>query len=72
MSKDLKDVKVGDTVNRYLSIIPKPMILVVTKITDKLIICGDWEFDKNTGGEVDEYLHWDGINTGSYITTSEE
>jgi hypothetical protein len=43
------------------------MKLKVTEITDKLIICGPWTFSKETGGEVDEYLGWDGKNTGSYI-----
>ena len=68
----LLTLKVGDTVDRYLSIIPKPMKLKVTEITDALIVCGDWTFSKETGGEVDEYLGWDGRSTGSYIRKAEE
>lgn len=63
----LLSIKIGDAVDRYISIIPKPMKLTVTAITDRLIVCGDWTFDKMTGGEVDEYLGWDGKYTGSYI-----
>ena len=72
MKNNLENVKVGDTVDRYFSSIPKPMKLKVTDITDKLIVCGDWTFDKFTGGEVDEYLGWDEIITGSYIIFRKE
>ena len=65
---NLNDVKVGDTVYRYLSTIPTPMILKVSSITEEKICCGPWEFSKVTGGEIDEYLSWDGVNTGSFIT----
>jgi hypothetical protein len=67
------DVKVGDKVNRWLSGIA-PMKLKVTEITDTLIICGAWKFDKQAGYEIDEELRWgekdaDGvIQTGSFIT----
>jgi len=67
-NNSLDKCKVGDIVSRYLSTIPTPMKLVITQITENRIICGDWEFDRVTGGEIDEYLHWDGkTRTGSVI-----
>lgn len=62
----LNNLKVGDVVKRMLggSI---PMELKITKIDDKCIYCGPWKFSKNTGGEIDEDLHWDGFHTGSYL-----
>ena len=33
----------------------------------------DWEFDRVVGGEIDEYLGWDGkTKTGSYIIYERE
>ena len=43
------------------------MPLKVTDITETRIICGPWEFSRETGGEIDEELGWDGINTGSLL-----
>jgi hypothetical protein len=64
---------VGDTVSRFISTISTPMKLVVTQITEDRIICGDWEFDRVVGGEIDEYLGWDGkTKTGSYIIYERE
>jgi len=49
------NIKVGDKVVRMLAgTIPMP--LVVTDVTDKLIICGDYTFDKLTGAEIDDYF----------------
>lgn len=60
-------IKVGDTVTRILAGEIR-MPLKVTAITETRIICGPWEFDKNTGGEIDEDLGWDGIiHTGSVL-----
>lgn len=60
-------IMVGDTVVRTMGGLVM-MKLVVTGVTDALIICGDWAFSKKTGGEVDLELGWDGINrTGSFI-----
>jgi hypothetical protein len=67
------DVKTGDTVIRWLAA-KCPMKLKVTALTDKLIICGAWTFDRESGYEIDEELGWgnkdeDGvIQTGSFIT----
>ena len=53
----LHAVKVGDTVCRYLGGVDKPfMELVVTAITNKTIVCGDYTFDRGNGGEIDEGL----------------
>jgi hypothetical protein len=67
-------IKAGDFVTRYLGGIP--MQLRVTKVTDKLIICGGDEtdhvgywFDIVTGVEIDEEIGWGpqfGVS-GSYI-----
>jgi hypothetical protein len=47
-------MKVGDKVIRLLCGTPMP--LKVTKITKSKIICGDYEFDKKTGFEIDKEL----------------
>lgn len=64
-------VKVGDRITRMLAGIP--MHVIVTRVTDKLIICGSadgivkggdendhegWWFDRVTGAEIDEDLNW--------------
>jgi hypothetical protein len=60
------NVKIGDVVTRILagSI---PMELRVTEITDKLVICGPWTFDKETGAEIDDDCGWDNEHTGSFL-----
>ena len=63
---DLSKIKVGDIVTRLVANSLR-MSLSVTKITEKEIICGPWKFSKITGGEIDEDLDWDGINTGSLL-----
>ena len=66
----LRSVKVGDIVKRMLAG-SLPMPLKVTEVTDRHICCGDWKFRRDTGGEVDEYLEWDGLTkTGSYLERS--
>ena len=67
--KTLKDVKVGDTVYRYLAG-KLEMPLKVTAITMNNFVCGSWEFDLKTGAEVDEDLNWgpSPLMTGSFIT----
>lgn len=61
----LEDVKVGDIVTRVMAGLP--MQLKVSEVTDDLIKCGPWEFDKRTGAEVDEDLDWGIHGTGSYL-----
>jgi hypothetical protein len=64
-------VQVGDKVTRLISADRIPMELTVTQITDTRIVCGAWEFDKRTGGEIDEDLGYDGVTrTLSYIRKS--
>ncbi len=65
--KTLFDVRVGDTVFRFLGSIEGPLPLQVTAVTEERIICGDWQFDKRTGAEIDEFLGWGPDLTGSYI-----
>jgi len=64
----LFQVKVGDVVVRYLAGELR-MELTVTDVTHNRIICGDWEFDRMTGAEIDEMLGWGPPpkSTGSYI-----
>lgn len=66
MPKKLSDVKPGDLVVRNMCGLE--MTLKVTAVSDKLVTCGSWTFSKETGGEVDEDLDWDGLtHTGSFI-----
>ena len=60
------DAKPGDTAVREMC---GEMPLKVTEVTDKLIICGPWQFDRATGAEVDEELGWgpEFGCTGSYL-----
>jgi len=58
----LSMIQVGDAVVRHLGSID--LNLVVTKVTDAKIYCGDWKFDKNTGAEIDKDLRF----PASYIT----
>lgn len=68
-------LKAGDKVTRMLAG-TVPMRMKVLKIDDTLIHCGavnsgisGWTFDRATGAEVDEDLHWGpayGI-TGSFL-----
>ncbi len=69
MSKNLSDIKVGDFVLRWLTDILTPMRLEVMKVTANRIICrGGWEFDSETGAEIDEALGWGpDAATGSFI-----
>lgn len=69
-SVNFESVKAGDEVIRMLaSSIPMP--LTVSEVDEEFIYCGPrdvgWKFSRKTGGEVDEFLGWDGVNTGSYL-----
>ena len=64
----LFDISVGDTVFRYFADdLGTPMALHVTAVSEDRIICGEWQFDKRTGAEIDEFLGWGPALTGSYI-----
>ena len=64
-------LKVGDVVVRMLAG-TIPMKLQVSEITEQLIVCSAWQFDKATGAEIDEELGWGPppLMTGSYIDSS--
>lgn len=62
------NIKVGDIVTRFMGCEREVMMdLAVTEITDTLIVCGAWTFDRNNGAEIDEELGWDANGTGSFI-----
>lgn len=64
--KTLRDLKKGDTVERLMggTVI---MELKITEVSGNKILCGDWEFDRRNGAEVDDFLGWSKDGTGSYI-----
>lgn len=66
-------LKVGDTVTRWLAG-TVPMPLKVTKITDDIVECELWTFDRRTGAEIDDYLDWGPPpkQTGSFIRMDQE
>jgi len=59
-------LKPGDTVVRMLAG-EIPMPLKVTEVTEDLIKCGPWQFDRATGAELDEELGWTVEKTGSWL-----
>lgn len=62
------NIKVGDKVIRYLGGKDGIKIpLTVTQVTDTAITCGLWEFDKDTGGELDKDLNCTATKAESYI-----
>ena len=74
VAKTLSELEPGDTVLRWLGGCNSPMTLMVESITPNRIVCvGGWEFDRETGAEVDEDLGWGpGGITGSYIEPKDE
>ena len=74
MSKRLAEIAIGDFVSRWLGDAPIPMRLKVTEVTaDRIICAGVWEFDRQTGAEIDEELGWvPGRVTGSFIESEPE
>ncbi len=70
MRKKLSEITVGDKVVRMLAgIVPDEV--KVTEADERFIHCGPWKFLRETGGEVDEDLGWDGRRTGSYIVAAD-
>lgn len=67
MNKKLSELVAGDKVRRMLGG-TVPMDLIVTEVTDGLIICGWWTFSRSNGAEIDEDLGWDEKQSGSVIT----
>ena len=70
--KKLTNVKIGDTVTRWLGG-TVPMTLRVTGISHAAIECGPYTFNRATGAEMDEDLDWGPPpkTTGSYIAMGE-
>ena len=62
----LDDLKVGDEVVRMIAGGPF-MRIKVTRVDPDTVRCGEWEFDKHTGAEIDEVLGWGPGGTGSHI-----
>ena len=62
----LQNVRPGDTVERMLCGM-LPMQLRVTQVTEDRVICGDWEFSRVNGAEIDDELGWTGGESGSFI-----
>lgn len=67
--KTFKELQVGDKVFRWFGGSVPTMELIVSNISDGLIICGDYTFETKNGLEVDEDLGWGEFGSGSYITT---
>ena len=63
----ISEVKTGDVVIRNMCGVE--MKLKVSEVTDDLIICGDWHFNRVTGGEVDEEIGSDGYDRVCSILT---
>lgn len=67
-------IKVGDVVIRMLAG-TIPMKLMVTEVTDTLIVTGGgWTFDRVYGAEVDDDLNWGPPpkHTGSFLKRDEQ
>lgn len=64
----LAEITVGAVVARQMGHGGPVMMLTVTEVTDDLIHCGDWTFDRETGAEIDEVMGWNKYQTGSFIT----
>lgn len=65
---NLKNLKIGDLVDRWFGGSVPAMELIVTEVTEELITCGDYAFEPRNGLEVDEDLGWGEFGSGSYIT----
>ena len=50
---NFRHFKKGDKVRRML-VGEIPSDLTITEVKDDLIICGSWQFDRDTGIEVDD------------------
>lgn len=66
LPSDFADTKVGDRVIRVLAG-SVHMPLTVSAVTDELICCGPWTFDRKTGAEIDDLLEWGVHGTGSIL-----
>jgi hypothetical protein len=53
--EDFPTLVKGDVILRQLGGFI-PMELIITEVTDDRVICGSWEFDRNTGIEIDDMI----------------
>ncbi len=63
-----REAEPGDFVMRMMAgVLPCP--LRVSQLTSERVICGDWEFDRVTGAEIDDFLGWGPppLMTGSFL-----
>lgn len=63
MTISLLDVKAGDQVGREWGTPDakgdRPVMwLTVTEVRENKILCNRWEFDRETGAEIDDELQW--------------
>lgn len=66
-----ENLNVGDVVTRMLGG-TIPMKLPVSAITDRIITCSAWQFNRVTCAEIDEVLGWGPppLMTGNYLDPS--
>lgn len=62
------NLKIGDVVTRMVAG-SEMMKLKISELTPERVICGPWEFDRQTGAEIDDDLDWGPPPkmTGSYL-----
>ena len=51
-----RHIKKGDTVRRLLAGVIPMDLLVVDVVGDRIICGGGWEFDRDTGIEIDDFI----------------
>ena len=65
--KWLRELQPGDLVQRVLCSDGCTLRLRVEAVTATRISCGEWEFDRATGAEVDDVLGWGPDGSGAWI-----
>lgn len=71
MAHGFQHLKIGDRVTRLLAgTIPQPLRVVEVR-EDRIVCGGGWEFDRETGAEIDDDLGWGPHFTGSYLRRAE-
>jgi hypothetical protein len=71
MTISTMDVKVGDSIGRQVGKNEEHITwLTVTDVTETSIFCNLWEFDRQTGAEIDHERQWGPQygKSGSFIT----
>lgn len=70
MVSPFASVKVGDKLTRVLGG-KVPMPVTVTAVTADRIVCGPWTFSRLNGAELDDFLGWTELTTGSQLRPPE-